>query len=63
MSLVLCLQLWDLSIEDPYHDDGRCQKVITEHSGTVKVSDVLECCITNIDLLRVLTLVFGSAQP
>ena len=31
------LQLWDLSIDDPYQDDGRCQKVITEHDGTVKV--------------------------
>ena len=56
MSLVLCMQLWDLSIEDPYHDDGRCQKVITEHSGTVKVSDGLKCCITNVDLLRVFIL-------
>lgn len=41
MRSVLCLQLWELSIEDPYHDDGRCQKVITEHSGIVKVSDGL----------------------
>ena len=31
------MQLWDLNIEDPYQDDGCCQKVITEHNGIVKV--------------------------